>query len=89
MVLLRITKGDLADVAACYLEVKDASGVTESVPADFELCPGGSGDASRHIGRKVTLERRPTKIMADSCQGNPQCTETKTVDLVIAVKAAS
>jgi hypothetical protein len=82
--LISVQSGD----AACYLNVKDASGAEQSLAADFELCPGGTSDASWYAGQKVTLERRPARIMADSCQGDPECTETKTVDLVVAVKPA-
>jgi hypothetical protein len=52
--LISVQSGD----AACYLNVKDASGTEDALPAEFELCPGGSTDASELEGRKVTLERR-------------------------------
>ena len=74
--------------AACYLQVTNSSGVEESLPGTFELCPGGSADATPYVGRRVTFERRPDRIMADSCQGNPACTETKPVELVVTVKPA-
>jgi hypothetical protein len=83
--LVSVQGGD----AACYLGVTDAAGAEQTFPADFELCPGGTSDASRHIGTRVTLERRPGQIMADSCAGDPNCTDTKTVDLVIEVKPAA
>ena len=82
--LVSVESGD----AACYLNVRTAAGTEEALAADFELCPGGKSDASRLVGRKVVLERRPEQVMADSCQGDPECNETKTVDLVVEVKAA-
>jgi hypothetical protein len=83
--LVSVQAGD----AACYLSVKDSNGAEQSLPADFDLCPGGTSDATAQVGRKVTLERRPGQVMADSCSGDPNCTATKTVDLVIAIKPAS
>ena len=83
--LISVESGD----AACYLEVEDAAGTEETLAAAFELCPGGERDASGLVGRKVVLERRPGEILADSCEGNPECKESKTVDLVVEVKAAS
>jgi hypothetical protein len=71
---------------ACYLTVQPAAGDEEVLPGGFELCPGGTSDASHHVGSGVTLERRPERTMADSCAGDPNCTDTKTVDLVVAVK---
>jgi hypothetical protein len=60
--LLELQPGD----AACYLRVKNAAGAEESLPGTFELCPGGSADATPSVGRRVTLERRPDQILADS-----------------------
>lgn len=83
--LLAVQSGD----AACYLTVKDSTGTDESLPADFDLCPGGTSDATPYVGSQVKLERRPDRVMADSCAGDPNCTATKTVDLVIAIKPSS
>ena len=82
--LISVESGD----AACYLNVRDAEGTEEALAADFELCPGGTSDASRLVGRKVVLERRPERVMADSCEGDPECEKTETVELVVEVKAA-
>ena len=83
----RLESVDAGDVS-CYLTVRDDAGREEQLQASFELCPGGNADASPLVGRRVSLERRPEKVMADSCAGDPACPDTKTVDLVVAVKAA-
>jgi hypothetical protein len=83
--LLSVEGGD----TACYLTVKDAAGWDDTLPASFDLCPGGNADASPLIGSPVTVERRPAQVMADSCAGDPNCTDTTTVQLVVAVKPAS
>jgi hypothetical protein len=83
--LVSLQAGD----AACYLTVTGSSSAEQSLPADFELCPGGTSDASRYVRSQITLERRPSPVMADSCAGDPNCTATKTVDLVVAVKPSA
>ena len=83
-----LTAVDAGD-AACYLTLTDRAGAEATEFADFELCPGGSADVTRYIGSQVTLERRPGQVMADSCAGDPYCTDTKTVQLVVAVKPVS
>lgn len=83
--LVSVVAGD----AACYLTVTDGAAAEQSLPADFELCPGGGSDATRYVGSRVTLDRHPGQVMADSCAGDPNCKETKTVDLVVAVKPAA
>lgn len=40
------------------------------------------------VGQRVHLKRAPTRIMAMSCQGNPECTKTETVNLIIAAEKA-
>ncbi|MDP2312386.1 MAG: hypothetical protein Q8P41_05735 [Pseudomonadota bacterium] len=73
---------------ACYVVVKDASGKEENLPGSFELCPGGTVDATPFIGKSVTLERNQAPIAADSCQGDPECKDTQMVDLVVGLKPA-
>jgi hypothetical protein len=83
--LERLEAGD----RACYVVVRDAAGAELSHPGDFELCPGGGADASALVGSRVTLETRRESIQAESCQGNPECTDSETVDLVVAVRPAA
>ncbi len=49
---------------------------------DFELCPGGSRDATPLIGKHVTITTEKANIQSADCQGDPDCTKTDTVDLV-------
>lgn len=70
-------KSTTAGDVACYLEVTDANGVEHSLVADFSIC-----DRTDLNGKKATLTYSKGNILADSCQGNPDCSESKTVDLV-------
>ncbi len=79
LTLVRLESGD----AACYVVVRNAAGAEESLPGDFELCPGGGKDASKHVGKEVELETRKEKMQAPSCQGNPECADSVGVDLVV------
>ena len=83
-ILLGLQSGD----AACYVHVRNVEGGEDYLPGAFELCPGESADASAYVGQRVHLERRPDRIMADSCQGDPACRQTQPVNLVVAVKPA-
>lgn len=66
---------------ACYIELDDAQEVVSSEMASFELC-----DQQELIGKRVQLQRKPTPVMATSCEGNPECRETETVNLIVAAK---
>lgn len=79
-VLVGLTAGDVA----CYAELSEG-GSNRSVMADFAVCPGGDHDASALIGKPVAVTTRPEKVMADSCQGNPDCTDSQTVDLIVTI----
>lgn len=82
LTLVRLENGD----AACYVVVRTADGAEVSHPGDFELCPGGGKDASKHVGKEVELETRKERILADSCQGNPECPDSEEVELVVRVE---
>lgn len=72
-----LTPGD----RACYIELDNAEEVASDEMASFELC-----DQPELIGKRVRLKREPTPIMAMSCEGNPECTKTETVDLIVAAE---
>lgn len=74
-----INSASAGDVA-CYLEVTDASGTAQSLMADFSICERTDLD-----GKKATLTYSKQNVLADSCQGNPDCSDSKTVDLVTKV----
>lgn len=70
--------------AACYVTVDRGHG-DEALKGDFDLCPGGAYDATPLVGQKIKIATRKDKVIAASCQGNPECKDTETVDLVVAI----
>lgn len=66
-----ITDGD----AGCYYELGDAKGASFTETADFELCDPKF--KKRYKGRKVMLSYKIEKVMADDCEGNPECPRHK------------
>lgn len=72
---------------ACYVVLK-ADGEELYLEGDFELCPGGGSDASGLIGKKVRYTTTTAQVMAGSCEGDPECTDTEEVPLVLTVVAA-
>lgn len=74
--------------AACYVIATKASGEEVNYAGSFELCQGGTADASALIGKPVKLTIGREKILAGSCQGDPECKDTEEVDFVTAVAAS-
>lgn len=66
---------------ACYVEVEDGQGQRSQQPAGFEVC-----ERSELVGERVRLTRERTAIAAMSCQGDPECAESDTVDLIVAIE---
>lgn len=90
--LMSCQKADDADTAvtvrgltagdrACYMEVEDGTGNRREQMAAFELC-----ERADLVGKKVRLRLEKAQVQAESCQGNPDCTDTETVDLVQSVE---
>lgn len=79
VVIKSLTPGD----RACYVELENAQGQASDEMASFELC-----DQNELVGKRVHLQRKPTPIMAMSCEGNPECTKSETVNLIVAAKTA-
>lgn len=75
-----VTGLEAGDVA-CYVSLKDDRGVVFQEMADFSIC-----EQESLVGKRVTLTYKLEKVLADSCQGDPECKDTKTVALVTAVK---
>lgn len=67
---------------ACYLTLVNARGEETTQMADFAIC-----EMDALIGRRVQIRRTKANVMAESCQGNPDCTDTETVNLISKVKA--
>jgi hypothetical protein len=66
---------------ACYLSLVDDRGVAFDEMADFEIC-----EQTSLIGKRVLLKYEMANVMSDECQGDPDCTKTRSVPLVISAK---
>jgi hypothetical protein len=75
-----VTGLEAGDVA-CYITLDDDKGVSFQELADFSIC-----EKTSLVGQRVKLAYRIENVMADECQGNPDCTKSKKVALVISVK---
>lgn len=69
-----LTQGD----TACYVTLENARGKRSEEMASFELC-----EQTRLIGQRVRLKRERSAVMAASCQGDPECRKTQTVNLIV------
>lgn len=78
-------KGLEAGDVACYVELV-VDGEERFLHGDFELCPGGGADASGLIGQRVRFTTTSTQVQADSCEGDPECTDTQEVPLVVTLE---
>jgi hypothetical protein len=67
---------------ACYVLLETAAGEV-SQEGDFELCPGGTRDATPLIGQRVTWTTERANVLAAACEGNPDCGLSDEVDLVV------
>jgi hypothetical protein len=79
-----VITGLQAGDVACYVTLKDDKGAEFNEMADFSLC-----ENQGLIGKRVTLTYKLGNVMADECQGNPDCTKTRTVALVTAAHPAA
>jgi hypothetical protein len=75
--LLSMEAGDVA----CYLTLRDESGQRFRALAEFEIC-----EQKALLNKRVRLTWQQGRVMADECQGNPDCKKTKTVMLVVAAR---
>ena len=69
--------------AACYLTVRPDGGAERTEYADFRMC-----ERDDLIGQRVVLTATPSPVLAQSCQGNPDCTDTDMVNLVTGIDPA-
>jgi hypothetical protein len=77
--LVALENGD----RACYLTVQ-ADGEPERTDlAEFGLC-----ERTDLVGQRVALTVTPSRIMAESCQGDPECRATEPVNLVTGMDPA-
>ncbi len=77
--LVSVQNGD----RACYLTVQADGEPERTELADFRFC-----ERTDLVGRRVVLTVTPSEIMAESCQGDPACTDTEPVNLVTGIDPA-
>ena len=66
---------------ACYVTLRTDGGGSQTVYADYSVC-----DSNALIGRRVQLEYAPDEIIAESCEGDPECLDTETVALAVVAR---
>lgn len=69
---------------ACYVHLTTATGDVAYEGA-FELCAGGSQDATGMIGKQVRAVTKLDSVQAASCQGNPECSASDSVNLIVSL----
>jgi hypothetical protein len=72
----RLTAGD----RACYVELVDDGGQTSTEFAAFEICEQDL------VGKRVSLTYEAGNILAEACQGDPDCGQSETVMLITKVE---
>ena len=75
--LLSMQAGDVA----CYLTLRDESGQTFRELAGFDIC-----EEKALIDTRVRLTYMESRVIADECAGNPDCTKTRPVMLVVSAR---
>ena len=78
-----VLKNLVAGDRACYVETIDAAGATQEHLASFEAC-----EQTALVGKPVKLTSRMESIAAESCQGDPECTQSEQVMLVVKIEPA-
>ena len=83
---IKRTLGLLADVEkgdnGCYLTLKDEKGNEFIEVGKFEIC----SQKPPLKGKRIALAYSIETIQAASCYGDPKCTKTETVPLVVGIK---
>ena len=69
--------------AACYLTVRPDGEPERTEVADYRMC-----ERDDLVGQRVVLTVTPSQILADSCNGNPECTDLKAVNMVTGMDPA-
>lgn len=76
-VVRSLTDGD----SGCYVVLEGEDGGSFDRLGPFDLC-----ERQELTGRRVRVTLGPGEVMADSCEGNPECTESRTVEVVRAME---
>lgn len=69
---------------ACSVTLKDDRGTSFEELADFELCTMENSLK----GKRLALTYKTARVMAASCQGNPDCKKSDTVVLIASARPA-
>jgi hypothetical protein len=69
---------------SCGITFKDDRGGTFHESADFELC----AQEKALKGKRLALTYKTARVMAASCQGDPDCKKSDTVVLIVSAKPA-
>ena len=69
---------------ACFVTLKDDRGVTFEEAADFDLCVKDKS----FKGKRLALTYKTARVMAASCQGDPDCKKSDTIVLIVSAKPA-
>jgi hypothetical protein len=76
----QFTNGD----TSCLVAFKDDRGASTIEPADFEICM----QEKTLKGKRVAFTYKAGRVQAASCQGDPNCTKSDTVVLIVGAKLA-
>jgi len=77
-----VIKSMVAGDIACYLTLTDADGERYENMADFEIC-----ERERELlGRQVVLTFEQGRVQAASCEGDPECSDSEVVSLVVGAR---
>lgn len=69
---------------ACRITLKDDRGATFDEAADFDLC----AQEKALKGKRLALTYKAARVMAASCQGDPDCKKSETIVLIASAKPA-
>lgn len=69
---------------ACRITLKDDRGATFDEAADFDLC----AQEKALKGKRLALTYKTARVMAASCQGDPDCKKSETIVLIASAKPA-
>ncbi|MBW3571305.1 MAG: hypothetical protein KY467_09375 [Gemmatimonadetes bacterium] len=78
---IAVVRGLVPGDRACYVDLEDGQGQRSEQAASFEFC-----ERSELVGQRVRLTRERTAIPAMSCQGDPECAQSDSVDLIVAAE---
>jgi hypothetical protein len=67
---------------ACYIGFTDDQGADFTESAELGFCK----DPDKFDSKRYALTYKLSKIQAESCQGDPKCTKTDTVPLIVGMK---